>query len=173
MKLFLVIILVSCTALAQDETAIAKAKSACGPDNIKFDVGTSNATHPPAIPEAGKALVFVVGQGITRPCAGCTMAARVGVDGAWAGAIRTDSYMSLTVEPGAHHLCTNWQSLFGSRSKLVALANITAEPGKIYYFRMRFFEGNEAYLDLDLTNQDEGRYLVASSHVSVSHQKKP
>src|SRR5437660_3625483 len=106
MKTFLALILLSCAALSQDEDAIAKAKSACGPDNQWFDATVSDSNGKPVAPQSGKALVYVLGQDFTaQTCDNCGMIARVGVDGAWAGAIRGTSYISFTVEPGEHHLC--------------------------------------------------------------------
>jgi hypothetical protein len=96
------------------------------------------------------------------------------VDGAWVGAIRGNSYIFFSVQPGDHHLCVNWQSGFLTPSGLFALANLKAQAGKVYYFRARTFnESNRGYaLDLDVTDNDEGQYLVASSAFSKSHPKK-
>ena len=59
------------------------------------------------------------------------------------------------------------------RSRAFAMANFTAEAGKVYYFRERLFPGGDDYFfDLDLVNSDEGKYLVATSSFSVSHAKK-
>jgi len=53
------------------------------------------------------------------------------------------------------------------------MAGLTAEAGKVYYFRARLFPGEaDFFLDLDPVNSDQGRYLVASSPFSVSHPKK-
>lgn len=172
MKLFLVVILISCAALSQDEAAIAKAKAACGPDDIKFEVEITDATRPPAVPETGKALVYIIGDDVTRHCDDCGIVARIGVDGAWTGDIKGNSYFSITTVPGEHHLCANWQSQSYDRSRMVLLANFTADAGKVYYFRLRMAEEINRLLDLDLINSDQGQYLVASSRVSESHPKK-
>jgi hypothetical protein len=61
--------------------------------------------------------------------------------------------------------------------------NVSAEPGKIYYFRAHTrgtgtksadlsIRGQLPTLDLDLLNSDEGQYMVASSAFSESHAKK-
>ena len=172
MKTFLALMLLSCVAFAQDDAALAKAKAACGPDDVSFSVKTSEGSHPPATVEPGKALVYVIGQDLTT-CSNCGKVVRVGVDGAWSGAMDFGSYMSFTVEPGEHHLCTNWQSFFAGSKKPVGLANLTAEAGKIYYFRMRAFAFHQVFVDLDPINADDGQYLVASSKMSESHPKKP
>jgi len=171
MKTLLAVMLLSFLAFAQDEAAIAKAKAACGPDDISFSVKTSEGSHPPATVEPGKARVYVAGQDLG--CNGCGKVARIGLDGAWAGAIDFGSYTSFTVDPGEHHLCTNWQSFFAGSKKPVGLANLTAEAGKVYYFRVRVLAFNHIVIDLDPVNADEGQYLVASSLMSESHPKKP
>jgi hypothetical protein len=175
MKTFLAVMLLSCLAFAQNDAAIAKAKAACGPDDIKFDVKNSDASQPPAGPENGKALVYVINLATQADsCIHCGNTARVGMDGAWAGATHGNSYLTLNVAPGEHHLCTQLQSRFAAVSRYVALANFTAEAGKVYYFRMRgLVNQTEAFLDLDPVNTDQGQYLVATSKMSESKQKKP
>ena len=157
------------SAAAEDRAAVTRALSACGPDEVRFEVQT-RATGPVAEPEADKALVYVIevfndkyeqeGQGPT---------VRVGLDGAWVGATKGDSYFSFSVTAGEHHLCAEWQSRFKRLSKNVALASFAAEEGKTYYFRARITEQtNLAFtFDLDAVNDDEGKLLVASSAFST------
>lgn len=98
---------------------------------------------------------------------------RIGVDGAWIGASRGDSYLFFSTMPGEHHLCANWQSSLPERARAFSMAGFTAEAGKVYYFRARLFPGHGDYLfDLDPINSDEGKFLVASSTFCVSHAKK-
>ena len=174
MKSFFAFVLFSCSALAQNdaEAAIARAKAACGPDDIKFEVEITDATRPPAIPETGKALIYIIGDDVTRHCDDCGIVARIGIDGAWTGAIKGNSYLSFATGPGEHHLCANWQSQSYGRSRMVVLANFTADAGKVYYFRLRMAEEINRLLDLDPVNSDQGQYLVVSSRVSESHPKK-
>jgi hypothetical protein len=175
MKTLLAVMLLFCVSFAQDEAAIAKAKAACGPDDTKFEVKNSNAIQPPASPENGKALVYVISLATqAESCSRCGSTARVGIDGAWAGAVHGNSYLTLNVSSGEHHLCTNLQSRFAAVNRYVALANFNAEAGKVYYFRMRgIATQTEAFLDLDPVNTDQGQYLVATSKMSESHPKKP
>lgn len=174
MKIALLWVLVfASVGLAQDQAAIAKAKSACGPDEIHFDFQTTDASPSLVEPEPGKARIYVIGRD-NRWCGGCAIIARVGLNGTWIGAINGNSYLTASLEPGEHHLCINWQSQLSYRSNQIALANFTAEAGKIYYFRMRLVTQatGPALLDLDPTNSDEGRYLVLTSEISESHVKK-
>jgi hypothetical protein len=185
MKLAFAVILFAVTAWAQADpqyqSPAAVAEAACGPKNIKFEVQTG-PTDPPQ-PEPGKALVYVIEDlGQCSDCTGNSKAfftnvsnalTKVGMDGAWMGANQGSSYFFFAATPGEHHLCINWQSRLEVRSRAFAMANFTAEAGKVYYFRERVFPGESDYsFDLDPVNSDEGKYLVATSAFSVSHPKK-
>jgi len=174
MKAALVVIftLFAVSAFAQDQPS----QSACGPAATRFDTQTVTQKST-AEAEVGKSQVYVievfdkvVGE-LSRPTL------RVGVDGAWMGADKGNSYLSFAVNPGEHHLCASWQSRLRRFSREAAFAGFTAEPGKTYYFRARITEhggstGASTFsLDLDLVNSDEGKYLVASSAFSISHPK--
>jgi len=156
------------SAAAEDRAAVVRALSACGPDEVRFEVQT-RATRPVAEPVADKALVYVIevfnkaSNELGEPTV------RVGLDGAWVGATKGDSYFSFSVSAGEHHLCTEWQSQFKRLSKNVALANFAAEAGKTYYFRARITEETSLAFtfDLDPVNEDEGKLLVASSAFST------
>jgi hypothetical protein len=177
MKVALVVLLFAVSAFAQEPSAVATAEAACGPREVQFDTQVSK-DQAVAAPEAGKSLIYVVevfdkvvGQ-ISRPTL------RVGVDGKWVGADKGDSYLSYVVEPGEHHLCASWQSHWKRFSQKAAFTGFTADPGHIYYFRARITEhggstGTSSFsLDLEPINGDEGKYLVASSVVSLSHPKQ-
>ena len=63
------------------------------------------------------------------------MQVRYGVDGAWVGANKGNSYFAVTVDPGVHHLCVSWQSALRQiEEEHVRMAIFTAEAGKVYYF---------------------------------------
>jgi hypothetical protein len=81
--------------------------------------------------------VYVIGSFLGESLAEPTV--KVGVDGAWVGANKGDSYVFTSVAPGEHHMCVNWQSGILTPSGLFAMANFTAETGKTYYFRARTF----------------------------------
>jgi hypothetical protein len=66
----------------------------------------------------------------------------------------------------------NWQSRLETRSRAFAMANFTAEVGKVHYFRERVFPGEGDYsFEFDLVKSDQGKFLVASSIYSGSHSK--
>ncbi len=107
---------------------------ACGDDKIKFEVKTEKGQSAPAVPEAGKAQVVFL-ENENQPIGPFMHATvRFGVDGAWVGADNGNSYFALSVVPGVHHLCANWQSSLGRFDKDVDLTSFTAAPGRIYYF---------------------------------------
>lgn len=177
MKTILFVLLFLAPALVQSKSALAAAESACGPAEVYFDTQRAEKQSSPPT-EASKSTVYVievfdkvVGE-LARPTL------RVGVDGAWMGADKGNSYLSFSVDPGEHHLCTNWQSHWRRFSNQAAFTSFTSEPGKTYYFRARITEhggstgASNFSLDLEPVNSDEGKYLVAASAFSVSHPKK-
>jgi hypothetical protein len=174
---FLFSTLLFSTALAQEQAPLAAAEAACGSKDVQFEPQAASS-QPLAQPDAGKSLIYVVevfdkvvGQ-ISRPTL------RIGVDGKWVGADKGNSYISFSVEPGEHHLCANWQSHWKRFSNEEAFNGFTADPGKTYYFRARINEigapgaASNFSLDLESLNEDQGKYLVASSAMSAAQPKK-
>jgi hypothetical protein len=154
------------SAFAQEQPSAVPA--ACGPKGA-FDVKLDQSQHALAQPEPGKARVYFVQDIGAVSCLG-SCGAKIGLDGAWAGANKQNSYFSVSVEPGEHHLCANTSSQFSPRS--VALAHFTAEAGKEYYFRMRPFLAKDQLPDIELIDSDEGKFLIASYPLSMSHPKE-
>lgn len=175
--LVVIVILFATCAFAQDQTAIASVEAVCGPKEVQFDTETVQ-NRPLAQPEAGKSLVYVIEvfDKVVGELSHPTL--RVGLDGKWVGADKGNSYLSVSVDPGEHHLCARWQSHWKRFSNEAAFAGFTADPGKIYYFRARIAEiggsggASNFALDLEALNSDEGKYLAASSALSVAHPKK-
>ncbi len=178
MRIALAFIFLASSAFAQD-LSVAAAESACGPPNVEFRVKTNTDLSPMQL-ESGKALVYIVEDQKFKAINDVTI--RVGLDGNWIGANHGNSYLFFSVEPGEHHLCVDWLSSFVSGGRLVSLANLTAEPGKVYCFRARTTGGPGALgdgrmqaqpsLDLDRINSDEGKLLIASYPRSASDPKK-
>jgi hypothetical protein len=179
MKSPLALIFLACSAFAQNPALIPHAEDACGPTKEQFQVKTDGAQQPDPQVESGKALIYVAEDQKFKGFKDAT--ARIGLDGAWMGATRGNSYLFFSVEPGEHHLCADWVPTLVGRG--VSLFGFTAEPGKTYYFRARTLGGpasmgdrnsfdDVATIDLDLVNSDEGKLLVASFPYSVSHPKK-
>jgi hypothetical protein len=174
MKAVLVVLLFAVvSAYAQEASTLAAAEAACGPKEIQFEPQASGI-QPLTQPETGKSLVYVVEVFERAPNQMSRPTLRVGLDGTWVGAAKGDSYVAFSVDPGEHHLCTRWQSHWKRFSDKAALAGLTADPGKVYYFRARIIQGADFNfaLDFEPVNADEGKYLIASSTPSVSHPKK-
>ena len=181
MKLLCAAVVLVSYACAQDHIGISAAQSACGPAQINFSATIDANQHPTPQPDPDKAVVFVVED--LGQCVDCAVnrlwiadvsgaLVKVGADGSWMGATRGNSYLFFTVTPGEHHLCVNWQSRISERAQAFAMSNLNAEAGKSYYFRARLFPGEADFsFDLDQVNSDQGKYMVASSPVSVSRQK--
>jgi hypothetical protein len=168
-KTLLVFLLLAFPALSQNSKPVSN-NGGCGPAESHFDV-TTQKTKPPALqPEPGKALVYVI-EDIER---GPTM--RVGVDGAWLGANKGRSYLSVPVEPGEHQFCTNWQSgVFKETARRIGSAvSLSTEAGKIYYLRVQVYERSEkdSTVKLEPVETAEGQFLVSSAFMSTSRPKK-
>lgn len=167
MKTLLTVMLLASPLLAGDVRSAPRSADSCGLDNVKFKV-TSSGRQPLVQPEPGKALVYVVEQYLRPANELGKPTIRVGLDGAWMGANRDTSYLYFSVEPGEHHLCTDWQSVPRRLGIIPAsLAILRAEPGQSYYFRARVVEHHGYFtLDLDQVNPDEGRMLVETFPLS-------
>jgi hypothetical protein len=164
---FLLAFLLASPALAQDNPMSAASRFACGPGNVEFTAAKSKDPRPMAQPEAGKALVYVIAVkslGLVR----------VGLDGAWVGAVNDTSSVSFAVDPGEHHLCANWQSRMKDDPATFAFRSFTAESGKVYYFKttVNSDETRMLLVKLQTLNNEEGGFLAAAAAVSISHPKK-
>ena len=172
MKVALVAVLLVASAFSKAQTTVLPA--ACGSPNVSFKVKLNYSQHTMAQPEAGKAQVyFIQDEGPIDNRQHYTL--KIGLDGAWVGAYKTNSWFSVPLEPGEHHVCAAVQSNsdFGN---IVALAHVVAEPGKSYFFHTRFLAGIPSsvppYLVLDPVDSDEAKYLIAAFPLSVSHPNK-
>jgi hypothetical protein len=161
MRSVLVLMLLAVSAFAQEQPGAVAA--ACGPKEA-FEVKLDQSQHTLVQPEPGKARVYFVQDiGAVNCLGGCET--KIGLDGAWAGANKQNSYFSVSVEPGEHHVCVNLSPQFSPPT--VAFAHFTAEAGKVYYFRTRPFLAKDQLLNIDPIDSDEAKYLIASYPLSV------
>lgn len=121
------------------------------------------SNHALALPEPGKARVYFIQHVGRVSCLGACFKTKIGVNGTWVGADQDNSYFSISVEPGEHHMCA-------ATGPLIALTHFTAEAGKVYYFRIRDFDTGQGILDFDSIDSDQAKYLIASYPLSVSRQ---
>jgi hypothetical protein len=172
MRSFLAMILFAASAFAQSQSGSAT-PAACASRSSNFDVKLDESQHTLLPPEQGKARVYFIQDLGKISCLGSCLTTKIGLDGAWIGANQHNSYFSVSVAAGEHHLCANPQSRFGAINRVVALAHFTAEPGKVYYFRTRTVgDRDNPMFDLDPVDSDQGEYLIAAFPLSVSSPKQ-
>ena len=161
MKIVVVFMLLAAAAFAQNQPAVAPA--ACGPKDTNFDVKLDKSQHTLAQPEPGKARVYFIQDLGKVSCIGSCGKTKIGLDGTWVGAIQHNSYFSVSVAPGEHHLCA-------APGPITAFAHLTAEAGKTYYFRTRGFNtATQVVFDFEPIDSDQAKYLIASYPLSVTH----
>lgn len=173
----LIVLLFAFPALAQDSTANPLAAAGCGANDIRFDVKTNKKQHPTSQPDAGKALVYVIGAAWSDQVAVHigTPPTRFGIDGTWVGANGYRSYFFFPVQPGDHRLCSSVQSKIERVVKSsTAATSFTAEAGKTYYFRTKTPDGQNSSEGTKLVPVDpaEAQVLIAATAFSTSRLKK-
>jgi Protein of unknown function (DUF2846) len=177
MKTALVILLFASSAFAQTAPAPTGTAAApgCGPADFSFEVKSDGSSHPVSQPKTGKALVYFmqddkVFESRPRPTV------KWGVDGNWVGATQANTYFYISVDPGEHHLCSEWQTaVIVTAGHQAAAAHFTAEAGQVYYFRAQDFfwkDTNAANVKLGPVDSDEAQLLMTQFGFSTSHQKK-
>lgn len=167
-----IVLLFLCTPLATAENRTNPATAVCGPVKVDFNVVENGALPVPPAPSDQARVFFIQDYGQTAEDQHYTL--KVGVDGAWVGAYRNNSWLAISVLPGEHHICANVQSYF-SASANFAFAHFTAEAGKTYYFRTRFLGGVGrpiANLTLDQPDSDEAKFLIFEYPAAVSAPKR-
>jgi hypothetical protein len=171
MKIVLIGFLLAVSAFAQDPSS--RVAPACGPQGLSFNVKLDDSKHPIAQIDPGKAQAyFIQDKGLASFGIGGSVVSMVGIDGAWVGANKNDSYFSVPVEPGEHHVCTTTVQSFRWEQPM-ELTHFMAEPGKVYYFRERVVPTPYGmYLFLDPVDSDEAKYLIGAFPLSVSRPKK-
>jgi hypothetical protein len=142
------------------QKANATVQNACGPEKTWFEVELDSSKHSVTQPEDGKARVYFL-----HDAAGSNLT-RVGIDGAWAGALRDGSWFSVSVSPGEHHFCASHQSHFSS-ARYTELLHFTAEANKVYYLRIRYLSdggksGGWEGIQFDKIDSDQGEYLIGT-----------
>jgi len=144
--------------------------SACGPAGISFKVNLDGSQRTLVQPEPGKARVYFIHDAGSGSTLGYPMI-KMAMDGAWVGANHGNSYFSVSVDPGEHHVCVTLQSSLVEQR--VELAHFTAAADKVYFYRTRLVLSRAVeLLDLEPIDSDQGKYLIGSFPLSVSIPKK-
>jgi len=158
--------------LAQAQSSAPVQQSACGPSNIQFNVDLDKKQHTAASPDPQQSRVyFIQDLGTVNPFGvGAAQITKVGIDGEWVGANQNNSWFSVSISPGVHHVCATAQSrLF---AHVVELAHFKAEAGQEYYFRVRNFMWDTRRLEFGSLDKDQALYLIASYPLSISNSTK-
>jgi Protein of unknown function (DUF2846) len=147
----------------------------CGPANVSFDVKSSGSSHPVSQPEPGKALVYFlqedkVFESRPRPTV------KWALDGNWIGATQANRYFHISVDPGEHHVCSEWQTaVILIAGHPAAAAHFTTEAGQAYYFRTENYfwkETGVTNIKLGQLDSDEALLLMSQFGFSESKPKK-
>jgi len=163
-----------CALMLSSVQALAKSKSilpdGCGDDAVNYDAKLEKDAPAFTPPASGKAMIVFVE---TMPGEQRTQTTtRFGVDGAWVGATKGDSYFTLTVEPGEHNLCASMQSAQSRMKKAFThAASLTAEAGKVYYFEAQITIVPLPSLDFSQLPEAEGKYRVKAWKFATSKPK--
>lgn len=154
---------------------------ACGDDDVKFKVEVKKGQPPPAGPSAGKAqVVFIEGEDKRIDSLHHALI-RFGLDGAWVGANYGDSYFTVDVQPGEHHLCADIEAPAvskGTSKHALEVKTFTAEAGKMYYFLanvghdrgggiFNFSPTTWVTFSFSAINEEQGAYRVKTSQFAT------
>lgn len=172
---FFLLVLFTIPAAAQSPNAEQAAAPGCGKDNIKFDVQTTKSQHPFLKPDTGKALVYFLQDDtdfVSRP----RPSTRFGLDGTWIGATNSNSYFYVSVDPGEHHLCADWQSFVGfNTGHKNGAASFAAAEGNSYFFLVKNRSNHDnfpAAMKFEVVDPDQAQLLMSKFALSTSHAKK-
>jgi len=161
-------VFVSLPALAQTSAPA----TGCGSPSIRFEVNNDPGLHP-APPTPGRALVYFLQNdekvsGFRKPTV------RIGVDGAWVGATHGTSYTFFYVDPGQHHLCSDWQDVefFHHKMQTSRTLDFTVEAGKVYYFLVtnNFRGASRSSTQLEQITTSNQEDLLADFQFAFFHQ---
>lgn len=168
---FLASYAVAQTPAAQAPVSVNQATAACGAEQVKFGVVLDNSEHAAEPAEPGMArVIFVQDLGMEGPFGtGMAQVTKIGMDGAWVGAAKDNSWLSVSVVPGVHHICVRPQVRFFG--KVFELAHFNAVAGRDYYFRIRNFMWQTQRVELGRVDEDQARYMIAAYPRSVASKK--
>jgi hypothetical protein len=177
MKCFFLLLLFACAApsFAQTAKTIPAAAPGCGTVDTKFEVATDKSKHLVAKPDPGTALIYFLQDDARfeyRP----RPTTRFALDGSWIGATQSNSYFSISVNPGTYLVCAEWQSFEGFYIlRKAAGSHVTAVAGGVYFFVVRDIyplDQGPASMTFWPIEIDEARDLMSRYALSKSQPKK-
>jgi hypothetical protein len=128
---FLIVATILTSAAAAAAAQAVPLPAACGSDSVKYKVSTSKAA-PDLTPPAGQALLVYI-QKEDGDFVGSALS-RLGIDGAWVGAVKGQSFLTVPVAPGNHSICASRQSSAAADKENLSTATLNAKAGEVYYF---------------------------------------
>jgi hypothetical protein len=112
MKTKFVMLMLAATLVTTAHASKFVLPDSCGSEKVDFDVNSKKDQPAPAPPEEGKAQIVFI-ESLEKSGVLGTPTNRYGMDGAWVGANKGNSYFTVSVAPGEHHLCSNWAKNVG------------------------------------------------------------
>jgi hypothetical protein len=160
------------TAHGQDPYPLDKVITACGPPQAQFRVAAAPAA-PPLAATSNQATIYIVAMSFDGWLSGPVV--RIGMDGAWVGAVKGSSWFALRVSPGVHHFCARRQTSANSQDDPefdIALNVLDAKPGSVHYLTMAppYIIGPGIML-LEENNPDEALLLMEQSRPVTAIEK--
>jgi hypothetical protein len=147
--------------------------AACGAASPRFSIQKEAADPVAAQPHPDQALVYLIEEMPGIPFVSSTVDS--GLDGKWVGATKAETYMTLLLNPGVHHLCAEYQTHLptGEQGK-TTLLRLDLEAGKTYYilYRGLITKASSEVAFLEPVDEDEGRMLLQTFDHVDSHPKK-
>ncbi len=175
-KFIFLALLLAAPVFGQEQATDLRTAAGCGPIKTQFDVTVNKKQHAVTQLESDKALVYVIEEYESDPHYHTFghVTTRAGLDGNWVGAPHEGAYISFLVEPGAHRLCSDVQSMFAALQKLSGAAELNAEAGKTYYYRVVVadYDNRQPQLWVKTMDEPEGLLLVSKSAQSNWKVKK-
>jgi hypothetical protein len=166
-----VVLLALCAFLgvARFEAHAASLPAGCGSDKVKFEVETTKAAPPTLTPEPGMALVVFIES--TDNGTWPAISTRFGMDDAWVGANKNNSYFTVSVKPGDHSICSSRQGWGAGAEGWSDSSPLFAQAGKVYFFESVVHlthnqsDGGQGFHFKQIT-ADYGRSRVNASRLS-------
>lgn len=168
-------LLLLCASLLTVSPALAKSKAilpgGCGDDAVEFLAKQEKGSPAFAGPAVGKAMIVLVETAPDEQRMQTTI--RFGVDGAWVGAAKGDSYFTFNIDPGDHKLCASMQSAqSNTKEAFTQVASFTAKAGMVYYFESQITTASTPALDLSQLSDTDGIYRLKNWQFVTSKPKK-
>jgi hypothetical protein len=169
-----------CTLFLPSTLAIGqKLPPSCGDPHVFLNVKTSRTAPAISADPSTATLIFVQRN---SHCLGCSIV-QIGIDGAWVGGNKGDSWFATTIAPGPRHICAYWR---GSPMRIsedphwlesrLWLTDMQAQTGQTSYYEVVVIADTDTsgfMVRLEPISPDEAKFLIAGSSLATSLPKTP